>query len=278
MRSYSRPRVFSRLVAAAAVSTVALSFSATAAWADTSTATANALNLQLGSASVVNSGTVSASNDGTQPTVTNSGSTLNLLSAQSTITAGVLAQTAVAFANGSSAACAGLIGAGGSIQIGSDGTCAVSGGGAGGITIVLPNLTTIRATAILEECFASSTGTPTAQSQFIDATVTVLGQPAVTIPVNPAPGTTQSALLLSLGLNDQSTPQPGEIKGTALSINALNTILLDVGTVNCGPNTHVVGTTSVMPTKALPVAAGFLGLMALVAVPWYRRRQRLGRA
>jgi hypothetical protein len=257
---------------------VALTFSATAAWADTSTATANALNLQLGTASIVNSGTVSASNPGGQPTVTNSGSTLNLLGAQSTITAGLLAQTAVAFGDGSSAACAGLVGAGGSIQIGNDGTCAVSGGGAGGITIVLPNLVTLRATAILEECFASSTGTPTAQSQFVDATLTFAGQTLATIPVNPAPGTTQSALLLSLGLNNQSTPQTGEIQATALSLSVLNTINLSIGNVTCGPNVQVAGNTSVMPAKSLPIAAGVLGLMAVVAVPWYRRRQRLGRA
>jgi hypothetical protein len=270
-------RVSARLAVTIAAVGMAVTYGAGEAWADTSQATAQAINLTLGSSPVVTSGTESASNDGTQGTVS-AGATpaLSILGTQSTVTVGLLAQTAVAFQNGSSAACAGLIGAGGQIQIGTDGNCTVAGGGAGGVTINLPNAVTLTATAILEECFASSNGTATAQSQFLDAKLTLGGMPAVTIPVDPAPGTTQSAFLLSLGLNDQSTPQAGEIKGTALSLDVLNTINLTIGNVSCGPNA-VTSPTSILPAKSLPIAGGTAAVVAASSV-WIYRRRRATRA
>jgi hypothetical protein len=277
MREHNVRRVATRLAAAVTLSGLVVTMAAPAAWADTSQATAQAVSLKLGTSPVVTSGTQSASNDGTQSTVS-SGATpaLSVLGTQSTITAGLLAQTAVAFANGSSAACAGLIGAGGQIQIGTDGNCTISGGGAGGVTLNLPNAVTLRATAILEECFASSTGTPTAEAQLVDATLSLAGQPAVVLPVNPAAGTTENASLLSLGLNDQSTPQPGEIKATALSLDVLNTIDLTIGNVTCGPNA-ITSPTSVLPGSSLPIAAGTLAAFAVGFAAWWRRSRRVAR-
>jgi hypothetical protein len=261
--------------AAVALGALTLGYGATAAWADTSTSSAQAINLSLGGGSVLNSGTESASNPGGQPTVTNGDQPpLNLLGTQSTIAAGVLAQTAVAFGNGSSAACAGLVGAGGQIQIGTDGSCAVTGATTGGVSISLPDLVSISATAILEECSTTSTGTPTASAQLVDATVDVSGVPLVTLPVNPTAGQSISTAVLSLNLNTQTTPQASEIQGTALSLNVLNTIVLNIGTVTCGPNA-VTGVSSVFPPKSLPIAGGTAAVLGGVGVVWYRRRTRV---
>jgi len=271
--TYSRRAA--QAVAVVAITAMALVFGANAAFADTSASSAQAINLSIGGGSIVNSGTETASNPGGSPTVTSGGQpALSVLGTQSTVTAGVLAQTAVAFGNGSSAACAGLVGAGGQIQIGTDGNCTVSGGGAGGVTLDLPGLVTLTATAILEECSDSSTGTPTAEAQLVDASVDVLGQSAVSLPVNPAAGQQVPAFLLTLGLNDQSTPQTGEIQATALSLDVLNTIGLNIGTVTCGPDA-VTGVSSVFPPKSLPIAGGTALILAGTAVVWYRRRQRV---
>lgn len=267
-------RAATRGAAVVATFGLSLTYGATAAWADTSTATAQAVSLTIANNPVVTSGTQTASNDGTQGTVT-SGATpaLSILGTQSTITAGILPQTAVAFANGSSAACAGLIGAGGQIQIGNDGNCTVAGGGAGGVTINLPNAVVIRATAILEECFAQSNGTVTADSQLLDAVVYVGGTELVTLPVNPAAGSSQTAALLALGLNVQDTSTPGEIKATALTVTVANTISLTIGNVTCGPNA-TTSPTSVLPVKSLPVAGGTAAVIALGTAWWYRRRRQ----
>lgn len=273
MKNLGIRRAAPRVAAVVATFGLALTYGATAAWADTSTATAQAVSLTIANNPVVTSGTEHASNDGTQSTVS-AGATpaLSILGTQSTITAGILPQTAVAFANGSSAACAGLIGAGGQIQIGNDGNCTVVGGGQGGITINLPNAVVIRATAILEECFAQSNGTVSADSQLVDAVVYLGGTRVVTLPVNPAAGTSESAALLSLGLNVQDKSTPGEIKATALTVTLLNTINLSIGNVTCGPNA-MTSATSVFPAKSWPIAGGTAAVIALGTTLWYRRRR-----
>lgn len=266
-------RAAPRVAAVVATFSLALTYGATAAWADTSTATAQAVSLTAAGNPVATSGTQSASNDGTQGTVT-SGATpaLSILGQQSTITAGILPQTAVAYADGSSAACAGLIGAGGQIQIGSDGNCTVVGGGAGGVTINLGDQLLLKADAILEECFAQSNGTVSADSQFIDAAVYTPTQNVIAIPVNPAASTSETAALLSLGLNVQDKSTPGEIKATALTVTLLSAITLSVGNVTCGPNA-MTSATSVFPAKSWPIAGGTAAVIALGTTFWYRRRR-----
>jgi hypothetical protein len=275
VRHLTFTRKAGQTAAVLAVGALTLTFGATAAFADTSAATAQALDLSLAGGSLVTSGSPqTASNPGGTGTVT-SGSqpSLAVLGTQATVGAGVLVQTAVANGDGTSAACAGLVGPGGSIQIGSSGACTVVGAAAGGITLHLPGLVTLTATAILEECTASSSGTLTAQAELVDASVNLVGSPAVSIPVNPAAGSSVSAFLLSLGLNTQSTPQAGVIKGTALSLSVLGVVGLDVGTVTCGPNA-VTSVSSVFPVKSLPIAGGTAAVLGSAGVLWYRRRRR----
>src|SRR5438270_12685975 len=86
---------------------------ATPALADTSQATANAITANLGTSGLLNTGTCAATSNGTTATQTGSCSpSISLLNGQTVITAGVLTQTAVANNNGTSAACAGLLGTG----------------------------------------------------------------------------------------------------------------------------------------------------------------------
>lgn len=275
MKKLGIRRAAPRVVAVVVTFGLALTYGATAAWADTSAATAQAVSLTIANNQVVTSGTEKASNDGTQGTVTAGGTpALSLLGTQSVINAGLLPQTAVAYADGSSAACAGLVGAGGTIQIGNDGNCTVIGGGAGGVLINLSNQLVIQATAILEECFAKSDGTVSAQAQLIDAAVYAGGQKLVDIPANPAASTTQSpAALLSLGLNVQDTSTPGEIKATALTVTLLGAINLSIGNVTCGPNA-LTSPTSVLPVKSWPIAGGTAAVIALGTTLWYRRRRQ----
>jgi hypothetical protein len=274
VRTLTSFRFAGRAVAVLAMAGALLTFAATDAGADTSTATAQAVNLTLGGGSLVTSGTNSASNPGGLPTVTVGNSpALGILGAQTTVTAGVLVQTAVATGTGTSAACAGLVGGGGSIQIGPTGACTVIGATPNGVTLNLPGLVTLSADAIIEECTASSTAPPTASAQLVNATVDVLGQPAISLPVNPTAGQTVSAFLLTLGLNVQTTPAAGEITGTALSLNVLNLVGLNIGNVTCGPNAATVAT-SAFPARSLPIVGGTILLMAAVAVPLYVRRRR----
>jgi hypothetical protein len=270
-------RLAGRAAAVLAMAGALVTFVATDAGASTSTSTAQAIQLSVGGGSLLNSGTQSASNPGPAgdpPVVSGAQPALSLLGAQTIITAGVLAQTAVANGDGSSAACAGLVGNGASIQIGSNGNCTVTGGAAGGVTLALPSLLGVTATAILEECNISNTGVITEQAQLVDANVTLGVTPLITLPVNPAADTNQSlAGLLTLGLNDQSTPATGEIAGTALSLNVLGLVNLTIGNVTCGPNA-ITAPTSAFPAKSLPFVGGTLLVMAAVAVPLYVRRRR----
>jgi hypothetical protein len=274
VRTLTSFRLAGRAAAVLAMAGALLAFVATDAGADTSTATAQAINLTIGGGSLLSSGTNSASNPGGAPTVTvGSSPSLSILGVQTVVGAGVLVQTAVATGTGTSAACAGLVGGGGSIQIGPTGACTVIGATPNGVVLNLPGLVTLTANAIIEECTASSTGPPTASAQLVNASLAVLGQPAVSLPINPTAGQSVSAFLLTLGLNVQTTPTAGEITGTALNLNVLNLVNLSIGNVTCGPNAATAAT-SAFPAKSLPIVGGTLLVMAAVAVPLYVRRRR----
>ena len=270
---------------AAIFGVVALSLAfASPARADTSSASANAATLSLNGGTLLTTGTCEVSNDGTQPADVCS-ETPSLFANQTVLAAGVLAQTAVARPDGTSAACAGLVGSPGTIQIGTAGDCTVlNPGPSGGVTIDLGALAQIKADAILAQCVASSTGAETVQVHLVNATIRLLsdplGQPIPLVSL-PAPNTSLINIgpLLTVTLNEQPVPQAdGQVTATALHVEVLGLVqgqppLIDltVGTVTCGPNA-VTGPISIFAGPSLPVAA--VGA-AVVGALFIQRRRRV---
>ncbi|MGH9125192.1 MAG: hypothetical protein ACRDZ8_10770 [Acidimicrobiales bacterium] len=260
---------------------------ASPAFADTSTATANAATLQLGSSTLLTTGQCTSSNPGSGANDT-CGQTpsLSLLGTQTAIEAGLLVQQTVARADGTSAACAGLVGTGGTIQIGAGGTCTVTGAAPGGVQLNL-GLATVHADAILAECTASSTGTPTASVQLVNATISLLG--GGTTPIISSPPANDTAVdlgaLVTATLNKQpaTTPAPpaGSISTSALDVSVLSGVLgtpplvhLTVGTVSCGPNA-VTPPTPAFPLEGAPIAAGIFLVAGYIGYRfWWTPRRR----
>lgn len=266
-------------------------FVASPALADTSAATANAIRATLGTGSLLDSGTVTAVNDGDDPNpgvVTgNTNPALSVLGLQTLLSVGLLPQQAEANINGTSAACAGLVGTGGLVQIGPAGDCTVTGAPTGGVSLNLGpagllGTLGLSADAILAQCTASSTGAPTATVFLVNASINLspLGLPVINIPLpaSPSAGVTPDLGLLGLGglltltLNEQSTPGGvASIATTALHLNLLNLIDLRIGNVTCGPNA-VQAPPPAIPLQGLPIAAATLGVVG-GAVAFVRRRR-----
>ncbi|MDQ1427832.1 MAG: hypothetical protein QOK39_1308 [Acidimicrobiaceae bacterium] len=276
-------RTFARVAGIGVSAAVLVAMSTTPAFADTSTASANAATLKLGTATLLTTGTCAASSPGGQ-----SGSCGNvplaLLGAQTTLGAGLLAQQAGA-TGGLSAACAGAVGNGGTIQIGPGNTCAFTPGSpSGGVTLNLGVLAALHADAIIAECSASSTGAPTAQVQLVNATLHVLSIPPQDIPItSPVAKNTSVAnlgALLNITLNSQPATQPaGTITTTALRANVLGLggtplVSITVGTVSCGPNS-VTAPTSAFPVAGTPIAAGMFLIAGYLGWRfWWTPRRR----
>ncbi len=264
---------------------------ASPALADTSQATANAATLSLNGGALVTTGTCSVTHasDSSLPPVTCSQTPpLSLLGTQTAIQAGQLVQAAVANPSGpfnstpaTSAACAGLVGPGGTIQIGAGGAC-VATTTPGGVVIDVGGLATIRADAILAECTASSNPQGgTTNVQLVNATIQLLGGSPVPINSSPPPNTSLVGLapLASAVLNvPLAAPLPGQVGTTALDVSVLGLlpgspplIELTIGTVTCGPNA-MAPDVPVIPLKGLPVALATVAAVGLVAVIVRRRR------
>ena len=260
-----------RLLAIFGLAAVGVLMAALPAYADTSQSSASAVTLQLVGQTAVTSGTVTASNNGTTETITGTNSpALSVLGTQNIIRAGVLAQQARAFSDGSSAACAGLVGVGGTIQVGEGGSCQVSGNPPSGVNL----LGVITADAILTRCVANSDGTATATTQIVNARL--LGIPInLTLPNINVPGVAN----VTVG---QQTIQGtnGQVSGTAFHLSALSILgpplaQLDIGHVSCGPNarTNPIPT---FPLKGLPIAGGIVALAG--GAVYYRRRRTASKA
>ncbi len=266
MNSKVKPRR-SRLVALVAFATAGVLMGALPAYADTSQATASAATLTVVGQPALSTGTVTAANDGTTETTTgNPNPALSLLGTQTLLTAGVLVQQARAFNDGTSAACAGVVGPGGIVSVGPGGTCAVSGAAPNGVTLLSGVVT---ADAILERCVASSDGTATAHAQIVNAKL--LGVPInLTLPSITVPG------VLTLTIAPATTTGTGgAVTATALHLDALSllgppTAALDLGKVSCGPNAKTQPI-SAFPTKGLPIAGG---VVALAGGALYIRKRR----
>jgi len=270
---------------------------ASPALADTSTASANAATLSLGGAPLVTTGTCTVthpSNSGLPPVVcspgTGAGQTtpaLSLLGTQTAIQAGALVQQAVANPSppftstpATSAACAGLVGPGGTIQIGAGGTCTPIT--PGGVVIDLGGLATLRADAILAECTATSNPQGgTTNVQLVNAQITLLAGGVIPLASSPAANTTVLGLgpLLTVTTNKQLTGAlPGQVGTTALDVSVLGLVPglpplvhLTIGTVTCGPNA-IAPDVPVIPLKGLPIALATVAGVGVIALVVRRRR------
>jgi hypothetical protein len=270
-------RAFSSLAGAgliAGVAVLALAAPALAApFADQSSALA--LNVTVASLATVDSGTQTAVNDGTTATVTVSGSPLlSVLGAQTVVTAGALAETAVANNDGTTAACAGVTGEGGLAQVGSQTTCVTPG--TSGVGLALGGLIGVTANAIYATCTSAADGTTAGAGHIANGVVTLAGITVATLDADAAPNTsiTPPALsgLVSIVLNKQ-TLTGGQLTVTALSITALSGTLasVNIGVVSCGPAADLAAVPA-LPKAGYGVAGGTLAGVALLAFAVRRRR------
>ncbi len=265
---------------------------ASPALADTSTASANAATLSLNGGALVTTNTCTAthpSNSGLPPVVCNQTSPVSVLPG-SGISAGLLVQSAVANPSppftstpATSAACAGLVGPGGTIQIGAAGNCTPTS--PGGIVIDLGGLATLRADAILAECTATSNPQGgTTNVQIVNGQITLLGGSVIPLlssppPSPPAPPVVGLGALLSVTLNKQITgPLPGQVGTTALDVSVLGLVPglpplvhLTIGTVTCGPNA-IAPDVPVIPLKGLPIALATVAGVGVIGLVVRRRR------
>ncbi|MCA1677409.1 MAG: hypothetical protein LC799_36280, partial [Actinobacteria bacterium] len=119
MNTKNRRHVIARAYAVVAVASLLILGAADPALADASQATGQAATVQLLGQPVLTTGQVVAANDGTSQTKTGTSTpALSILGAQTVLSTGSLYQDAVADDDGTSAACAGVIGPNGAIQIG----------------------------------------------------------------------------------------------------------------------------------------------------------------
>jgi len=262
---------------------------ASPALADTSTASANAATLSLNGGALVTTGTCTVthpSNSGQPPVVCSQSPPLSVLPG-SGISAGALVQSAVANPSppftstpATSAACAGLVGPGGTIQIGAAGNCTPTS--PGGIVVDLGGLATLRADAILAECTATSNPQGgTTNVQIVNGQITLLAGGVIPLVSSPAPNTTVLGLgaLLTVTTNKQITgPLPGQVGTTALDVSILGLVpglpplvRLTIGTVTCGPNA-IAPDVPVIPLKGLPIALATVAGVGVIAMVVRRRR------
>lgn len=248
--------------------------------ADTSTASATAASLVLAGGGTASSGSFSASHDGQTATTTgNAAPALSVLGSQPIITSGALVQKAVALADGTSAACAALVGSGGGVSIGSDGTCTVTPG-TGGVSIRLVGGLTpvdIRADSISSRCTATSAGVTTAGAALANAKVTTLGSADIPIPSSPGQGTTVSVpLVATLLLGGQTQPQgAGSVRVSALYVSLLTGVVrIDIASAACGKNVATVPVPAVPLSGWTVVSAAVLAVWGALAVRVVRRRTR----
>ncbi|MFI6132806.1 choice-of-anchor P family protein [Micromonospora sp. NPDC051141] len=286
------PRVRSGLARTATVLVGGLAMAvlaASPAMADTSQSSASALQISLLGGGLASSGSASASNDGTTESISgNQNPPLAVLGAQNVITAGVLGQNVRAYNDGTSAACAGVLGTGGTITIGPGGSCLVTPGAAVTLNLGTNGLATISlvADAIYSSCTATSSPSATGTTSLVNARIvsTVLGVDTtlLSLPASPAPNTGLSVPgLINLTLNGQSSSGTGQLSVTALNLTAIGGALagVTIGTSNCGANA-VAPPIPVIPLAGAPLA---LGLGALAAgtgggISFVRRRLAAARS
>lgn len=257
---------------------MAIFTTAAPAFADTSQASALALSASIGpapnSTTLVTTGPISASNDGTPPPTTVTTPGINVLNQQAQLQVSGLSQAAVASPDGTSSACAGVVGPAGIVQIGAQQQCTGSANATHGVNIGNGQ---ILADAVYSSCSASSNGAPpTGSSSILNLNLGGSGQPgSISAPANfafpPAPANPLFNLLLN-----QQTISGGKITVTALEVTSPATGLdIVIGRVTCGPNAATAATPAI-PMKGLPIAGGVVAIAA--GGFWMRRRHLISRA
>ncbi|MDQ2651384.1 MAG: hypothetical protein M3Z03_17745, partial [Actinomycetota bacterium] len=146
---------------------------------------------------------------------------------------GVAAQDVATDTNGHVAACGGLIGEGGAIEVGDDFECAIEdapNGNQGLQVLDVLGGALVGLDAAYAECFSSATGNIGSSATIRN--LTVLGTNVATL--DSPPNTELDVLgLATVRLNTQ-TPIPNGIRVTALEVEVLGGVLnLEVGTVEC---------------------------------------------
>jgi hypothetical protein len=225
---------------------------ASPASADTTQATANAALVKLGGGELLTTGLRTSNFNGTTTTYTGTKTpTLNLLDAQDLLGLGLLPQQAEAYNDGSSGACAGVVGKGGLIQLGKKGSCDFVAGTdpTPGLSINLPGLLVVKADAILQDGYGDSSGYTEAHTSIVSGDISLLGGtkllqnlPVIggilgngllssVLPKDPAPNTKILDLpgILTITANEQvpNFNGPGSLKSTALAVHVLDTTKLN---------------------------------------------------
>jgi len=270
-------RAAARIVVLLAVASGPLVGGAGPVWADTSQTTAQAATVQVLGQPVLSTGQVVASNDGTSQTKTGiTTPPLSVLGAQTILSAGALFQDAVAADNGTSAACAGIVGPNGAVQIGPGQGCLVTGAPTG--VVLNLGLAVLRADAITASCTANANGATTGTVTLVNARITdpTGAVTLLALPANPTPNTPLGVPgILDIVLNEQSSAVPGQLSVTALHLTLLGGLnsgtQVRLGTVTCGPNARTAPI-PLMTSASLPVAGGTL-LVGATAF-WFVRRRR----
>lgn len=266
-------------------------------------ASATALHLSVADpVVVVDTGTETAQNDGSQETVTASQQPLiSILNGQDVLTAGVLGEVAVANNDGTSAACSGVTGEGGAVELGNPENCVVPG-----TAPVVLNLADvlgvisarIEADAILATCVGSADGATTGDAQLVNARLVVsqpiVGDTVVALDTEVAPNTDLLALhspgiatllspLVDVTLNQQVALDPeetgdgyyGGVSVTAIDVDVVGNALADVrlANVTCGPSADLAIVPAV-PLAGIPIALGTLAVIGSGATLVSKRRRR----
>jgi hypothetical protein len=287
-RTTARLGTFAKLIAI--VSGSALLFSPQADAASVSQSTASAFDVAALSVPLLP--IAAAQNDGSQPTVTSTGDgAIPLLPGETLSNTGLYAQTAIASDDGSSAACAGVVGSGSTLSLGQDGTCDPTTT-TGPAIINFPGFTVLgtgfsfklQYSRLYSVCTAgpsdSSSGF-SAQSVLgsvsLIAQSTVLGVPgpSISIPISVStpisiPAPFNSVVSIDVNQTDATGPVTS---ATAFHIGlGPNSSLfsMDIGKVTCGGNA-ITADTPVLPAKGLWVAGGTVSVIGGV---WFVRRRR----
>lgn len=216
-----------------------------------------------------------ATNDGTQPTredfwTTDTGVfpgdwTLS-------VSGGVIGQGVRASADGSSAACAGLLATGSTLALAADGSCD-PGPDAPGATVVVPGAV-IAGGARVASCVSDSTGGAVGRTHLGGVTVSgPSGEDPVALPDDPAPGTVVRAHGYTIVLNAQQA-RDGRLDVVAMRVvSDAFAIRGDTGVVSCGIDV-AISEVPIVPLggRRAAVALALGGAAAAVGRSVVRRR------